>query len=191
MNKYLSGPYYSRHWKCIAEQDNLPALLGPYLLEEADRSPLGPNTHPSSWRDHWPRMHSWAPLEELPHPGAASDSDRSKCSCLDLGPSQAIPELPMGLAEASVTMKPQFLSLCPALLSLPQPVPVTLLHTNLHFRQFPGELAPTLQWIRRWQVWDDEVERLKMHVGGRAIGPADGVNVKCEGKQGIKDTFQI
>lgn len=30
-----------------------------------------------------------------------------------------------------------------------------------------------------------------MRVGGRAIGPADRVNVKCEGKQGIEDAVQI
>lgn len=190
MNKYLSGTYYSRHWRCIGEQDNLPALLGAHLLEEADRSPLGPNTHPSSWRDHWPRMHSWAPLEELPAQVQLQTVTGPSLCALIWGhpkPSQSSPWdwqwllLPWNL-NSSPSAQP-CLS-CPNLSQWPCCTQTSILDS------FLGNLPQVCdRWIRRWQVWDDEVERLKMHVGGRAIGPAEGVNVKWEGKQGIEGAF--
>lgn len=156
MKKYLFTTYSSRPWGYIGEQDNLPALLGTRLLEEAGRSPLGPNTHRSSWKDGWLPWLTAEPFSRLPHPGAAHgqwlvhEEWRAKAwsSCLDLGQSRAIPELPMGLAEASVSTNPQFFSLCPVLLSLPPPVkvviPINFPHANPHHGQFPGKLVPRL-----------------------------------------------
>lgn len=121
--------------------------LGNQLLEEAGR-PLGAKSFQLE-------NLQLGPLRVLPCPGQPASSECSMKSGHGLLASiwglQAIPECPMGSAEASVTTDPLSHPACSS--AFQQLIPITFLHANPHRRQFLRELSPRLRWTLAWQLW--------------------------------------